>query len=61
MQRLREAPSAREADLALQQLLSALADLDGYPRQAAMSALSARLLRPGRWAAAARGWRLPRP
>jgi ATP-dependent helicase Lhr and Lhr-like helicase len=47
MQRLREAPSAREADLALQQLLSAWADLDGYPRQPAVSALSARLLRPG--------------
>ena len=47
MRRLREAPSAREADLALQQLLSAWADLDGYPRQAAVSALSARLLRPG--------------
>jgi hypothetical protein len=47
LQRLREAPSARDADLALQQLLSAWADLDGYPRQAAVSALSARLVRPG--------------
>lgn len=47
MQRLREAPSARDADLALQQLLSAWTGLDGYPRQATVSALSARLLRPG--------------
>jgi ATP-dependent helicase Lhr and Lhr-like helicase len=47
LQRLREAPSAREAEIALHRLLSAWADLDGYPRQAAVSALSARLLRPG--------------
>ena len=47
MARLRGAASAREADLALQELRAAWADLDGHPRQPAVAALSARLLRPG--------------
>lgn len=47
MTRLREASSARDADLALQELRAAWADLDGHPRQPAVAALSARLLRPG--------------
>jgi hypothetical protein len=47
MTRLREAGSARDADLALQELRAAWAELDGYPRHPAVAALSARLLRPG--------------
>lgn len=47
MARLRNAGSAREADSALQDLRAAWADLDGHPRQPAVAALSARLLRPG--------------
>ena len=47
MARLRNAGSAREADQALQDLRAAWADLDGHPRQPAVAALSARLLRPG--------------
>jgi ATP-dependent helicase Lhr and Lhr-like helicase len=47
MARLRNAGSAREADRALQDLRAAWADLDGHPRQPAVAALSARLLRPG--------------
>jgi ATP-dependent Lhr-like helicase len=47
MTRLREAGSARDADLALQELRAAWSDLDGHPRQPAVAALSARLLRPG--------------
>ena len=47
MARLRRPASARDADLALQDLRAAWADLDGHPRQPAVAALSARLLRPG--------------
>jgi ATP-dependent Lhr-like helicase len=47
MARLRGAVSARDADLALQELRAAWAELDGHPRQPAVAALSARLLRPG--------------
>ena len=47
MSRLRGTPSARDADLALQELRTAWAEFDGYPRQSAVAALSARLLRPG--------------
>jgi ATP-dependent Lhr-like helicase len=45
--RIRNARSASEADEALQDLRAAWARLDGYPRHAAVAALSARLLRPG--------------
>ena len=47
MARLRNAGSVRDAQQALQELRSAWADLDGHPRQPAVAALSARLLRPG--------------
>jgi ATP-dependent helicase Lhr and Lhr-like helicase len=47
MARLRSAKSARETDAALRALRDAWADLDGYPGQSAVSALSARLLRHG--------------
>ena len=47
MARLRGAASARDADLALQDLRAAWAEFDGHPRQPAVAALSARLLRPG--------------
>ena len=47
MSRLRGSASAREADLALQDLRAAWAELYGHPRRAAVAALSARLLRPG--------------
>ncbi len=47
MSRLRGTPSARDADLALQELRTAWAEFDGHPRQSAVAALSARLLRPG--------------
>jgi hypothetical protein len=44
---LRAAKSARETDAALRALRDAWAEVDGYPRQSAVSALSARLLRQG--------------
>lgn len=47
MDSLRSATSARQADTALGELRAAWATLDGYPRHAAVAALSARLLRPG--------------
>jgi ATP-dependent helicase Lhr and Lhr-like helicase len=47
MARLRNAESARKADEALRALRMAWAAVDGYPRKSAVSALSARLLRPG--------------
>jgi ATP-dependent helicase Lhr and Lhr-like helicase len=47
MSRLRAAKSARETDTALRALRDAWTELDGYPRQSAVSALSARLLRHG--------------
>jgi ATP-dependent Lhr-like helicase len=47
MARLRGAASARDADRALKDLLAAWAEFDGHPRQPAVAALSARLLRPG--------------
>ena len=47
MSRLRAAKSARETDAALRALRDAWAEVDGYPRQSAVSALSARLLRYG--------------
>jgi hypothetical protein len=47
MARLRAAKSARETDAALRALRDAWAEVDGYPRQSAVSALSARLLRYG--------------
>ncbi len=45
--RLRDAKSTHAADVALRDLREAWTKLDGYPRQSAISALSARLLRPG--------------
>ena len=47
MARLRSAKSARATDAALRALRDAWAEVDGYPRQSAVSALSARLLRYG--------------
>jgi ATP-dependent helicase Lhr and Lhr-like helicase len=47
MSRLRAARSARETDASLRTLRDAWAEIDGYPRQTAVSALSARLLRHG--------------
>ena len=47
MARLRGAASARDADVALRDLRAAWAEFDGHPRQPAVAALSARLLRPG--------------
>ena len=47
MARLRSASSARETYTALQELRDAWAVVDGYPRQPAVAALSARLLRHG--------------
>jgi hypothetical protein len=44
---LRDATSTHAADVALRDLRGAWTKLDGYPRQSAISALSARLLRPG--------------
>ena len=47
MARLRSVKSARATDAALRALRDAWAEIDGYPRQSAVSALSARLLRYG--------------
>jgi len=47
MRELRDARSACDADAALSDLRAAWAVLDGYPRHAAVAALSNRLLRPG--------------
>jgi hypothetical protein len=47
MARLRSAKSVRETNSALQELRDAWTVLDGYPRQSAIAALSARLLRYG--------------
>jgi ATP-dependent helicase Lhr and Lhr-like helicase len=47
MKRFRSAASVADADQALRALRAAWTQLDGYPRQPAVSALSARLLRPG--------------
>jgi ATP-dependent helicase Lhr and Lhr-like helicase len=47
MSRLRAAKSAHETDAALRLLRDAWAEVNGYPRKSAVSALSARLLRHG--------------
>jgi ATP-dependent Lhr-like helicase len=47
MARLRSVKSARATEAALRALRDAWAEIDGYPRQSAVSALSARLLRYG--------------
>lgn len=47
MSRLRAAKSARDTDSALRALRDGWAEIDGYPRQSAVSAMSARLLRHG--------------
>lgn len=47
MKRFRSAASITDADQALRALRTAWTQLDGYPRRPAVSALSARLLRPG--------------
>jgi ATP-dependent helicase Lhr and Lhr-like helicase len=47
MSRLRGAKSARDTNTALRALRDAWLEIDSYPRQSAVSALSARLLRPG--------------